>query len=578
MPLLKFLGSLYFAVFLIASLAILLTVSTVFESLHGTPLAQEIFYRAGWFDVFLALLWTNIFSSAALRFPFKKRHTGFVATHIGILVLLFGALVSRQFGAEGRMPLAEGERSSKIIQDGRRLSVMFPEHKTISFPLNTSSKPYQKHARHGEFSVVVHRVIEAAARRIEIAEGGPNAPANRAVELRLQSKRVGLDGVFRLIEKDPENPHARLLALGPATLELSTPETEAQPKEPTLKITLGEKRFEMAVSQNTAAEFDATELGLQIKNFRFYAHAKVDDQVVVDSPEDTPFNPAVSFEISDASGKSEKHTKFAIFPSFSSLHGGPKAEKLHLGVALVVPFDAFAGGASSSAKLKIVRDPDGWRYQSVTASGQAREGAITRAKAEETGWMDMRFTPVNLYDCAVITRRVAAAEPGETSSAAAEISLKIRGIETEKQWVFENEPVSFDTLHGDFQVAVSPQERSVPFMIELKDFRKIDYPGTGKPAFFESDVVLFDSQKKIQITRTISMNKPLDYAGWRIFQSSYFQESFGEGSVFTIAKNPGILLIYGGAIVLFAGVFILFYVPPFSSFTKEKRTDADAQT
>jgi hypothetical protein len=33
--------------------------------------------------------------------------------------------------------------------------------------------------------------------------------------------------------------------------------------------------------------------------------------------------------------------------------------------------------------------------------------------------------------------------------------------------------------------------------------------------------------------------------------------------VFTVAKNPGIGLIYGGAAIILAGVIVLFYLHPF---------------
>ena len=97
----------------------------------------------------------------------------------------------------------------------------------------------------------------------------------------------------------------------------------------------------------------------------------------------------------------------------------------------------------------------------------------------------------------------------------------------------------------------------------------MDYPGTNRPASYESDVVLEDSKENVSIHKTIKMNKPLDYKGFRIFQSSFVQDpEFGEASVFTIAKNPGITFIYSGACVLFMGVFLLFFVKPLSSLTK----------
>jgi cytochrome c biogenesis protein ResB len=88
--------------------------------------------------------------------------------------------------------------------------------------------------------------------------------------------------------------------------------------------------------------------------------------------------------------------------------------------------------------------------------------------------------------------------------------------------------------------------------------------GTTNPSSFESDVILYDEKEGVTIERTIKMNKPLDYKGYRVFQASYIQdEEVGEASVFSIAKNPGIYLIYGGAIIILMGVITLFYLHPF---------------
>src|SRR4051812_45597617 len=115
-PLLRTLGSVAFAVFLISLLAILLIVSTSLESLYGTPFVQKFFYQTGWFDLLLALFAVNIFCATLPRFPFKKRHTGFIITHIGLLCLLFGALLSRFMGVDGQMALFEGETRGEITQ------------------------------------------------------------------------------------------------------------------------------------------------------------------------------------------------------------------------------------------------------------------------------------------------------------------------------------------------------------------------------------------------------------------------------------------------------------------------------
>lgn len=63
----------------------------------------------------------------------------------------------------------------------------------------------------------------------------------------------------------------------------------------------------------------------------------------------------------------------------------------------------------------------------------------------------------------------------------------------------------------------------LPFSIELKQFRVEQY-NTGQPKSFESDVVIHDKRLKEPLKATISVNHPLVYRGYNIYQAS-----FGDG-------------------------------------------------
>jgi len=63
----------------------------------------------------------------------------------------------------------------------------------------------------------------------------------------------------------------------------------------------------------------------------------------------------------------------------------------------------------------------------------------------------------------------------------------------------------------------------LPFSIELKQFRVEQY-NTGQPKSFESDLVIHDPRLKQPLHKTISVNHPLVYRGYNIFQAS-----FGDG-------------------------------------------------
>ncbi|MBF0331544.1 MAG: cytochrome c biogenesis protein ResB [Candidatus Omnitrophica bacterium] len=113
---------------------------------------------------------------------------------------------------------------------------------------------------------------------------------------------------------------------------------------------------------------------------------------------------------------------------------------------------------------------------------------------------------------------------------------------------------------GAADLARTDRSEELPFSLMLKDFRKIDYPGTMEAAAFESDVVLEDKKSGVMLEKTISMNHPLTYQGYKIFQMSYIDDGVhGKSSVFTVAKNPGIPVVYFSSFIACLGALWQFY-------------------
>ncbi|MDG3002692.1 cytochrome c biogenesis protein ResB [Paludisphaera mucosa] len=112
----KFLASLKLAVISISSLAASLAFATWFESTYGTKAAQAFVYKSAGFSILLAFLAINIFCAASIRFPWKKRQTGFVVTHAGLLILILGSYVHFRSGDEGMVGMLEGETRSEMLR------------------------------------------------------------------------------------------------------------------------------------------------------------------------------------------------------------------------------------------------------------------------------------------------------------------------------------------------------------------------------------------------------------------------------------------------------------------------------
>src|SRR6185437_4961719 len=73
-------------------------------------------YRGPVFALILAFLGTNILCAALIRFPWKRRQTGFVITHAGLIIVLIGSYYSVRTSDEGQVGMLEGDVRSELVR------------------------------------------------------------------------------------------------------------------------------------------------------------------------------------------------------------------------------------------------------------------------------------------------------------------------------------------------------------------------------------------------------------------------------------------------------------------------------
>ncbi len=137
---LKPFGSMFFAVALILTLAVFMALATFWGMQFGDDASSWVVYHSNWFLFLCFLLALSVLASALLRFPWRKRQTGFLVTHLGILVLLIGCWVDFRWSRSAYLSIAEGKSNSVAICPGEvhfelRLTPAGKEpfRKTISF-------------------------------------------------------------------------------------------------------------------------------------------------------------------------------------------------------------------------------------------------------------------------------------------------------------------------------------------------------------------------------------------------------------------------------------------------------------
>jgi hypothetical protein len=99
------LGSLNLAVFLLITIAAAIGFATVMESKFDSKVAAYYIYNAVWFNFWLMALALNLLCAALTRWPWQRKHLGFVVTHAGIITLLAGAVIGKTLGFEAFVTL-----------------------------------------------------------------------------------------------------------------------------------------------------------------------------------------------------------------------------------------------------------------------------------------------------------------------------------------------------------------------------------------------------------------------------------------------------------------------------------------
>ena len=99
---------------------------------------------------------------------------------------------------------------------------------------------------------------------------------------------------------------------------------------------------------------------------------------------------------------------------------------------------------------------------------------------------------------------------------------------------------------------------TLPFVLELTDFRLNRYPGSHSPSSFESDLLIHvDGQVR---KANVMMNKVLDVKGFRFFQASYDEDE--RGTILSVNKDvAGRTITYTGYFLLLVGFLLMFFLP-----------------
>lgn len=131
----------------------------------------------------------------------------------------------------------------------------------------------------------------------------------------------------------------------------------------------------------------------------------------------------------------------------------------------------------------------------------------------------------------------------------------------------ETNPFSFTKEGKTYYMMLRLKRFSLPFTLKLKDFMVEYYPNTDMAQSYKSlvEVIVHGASREV----LISMNKPLRYKNFALYQSSYGVDRLGrEQSTLAVVKNSGRLIPYIATFMTFAGLAMHFLIMAFQSKIK----------
>lgn len=143
----RFLASIQLTIVLLVVIALAMMTGTAYEATAGTLLAQLDIYHSIWFDFLLGLLAVNLIACTVQRFPYRIGQIGWLMTHTGVLVVLIGAVISREYSIEGTIKLAEGESTRLLNRNSYQLEVQLSDGRSAVLPLRFETIPRSEDGR-----------------------------------------------------------------------------------------------------------------------------------------------------------------------------------------------------------------------------------------------------------------------------------------------------------------------------------------------------------------------------------------------------------------------------------------------
>lgn len=286
----KQLASLKLAVVIMIYLAILTSVGTIVESRYDAIAARKLVYDTWWMYVGMIALSTSLIAVMVDRWPWRKKHTPFVLAHIGILILLFGSILTMKYGLDGTVSIEIGKTGRQVMIplqtdivvyasfDGQGMTKLHEQEVDFLLRPPTPDKPLLVSTDAGPIEFLEAKPYVIPSRQVFASE---LTKAGAGVRFQVRNERVNV------IEWLVQKRQGALAShdFGPAQVHLGPPpphgreknEIYLEPQENHLRWTLFRKDSMKPAAQGRVAEGEVLQtgwMGLELRVLRYFPTAR----------------------------------------------------------------------------------------------------------------------------------------------------------------------------------------------------------------------------------------------------------------------------------------------------------------
>ena len=559
------LGSLQLALILLATIAIACALATITESEFSTKIAQVYIYKAPWFLVWLGVLCINLFAVTLTRWPWERKHAGFIITHYGIILLLCGAIVGLQTGFEGNITLnTKNPPVNKLTINRSIIQVESPNDSALYImPFDAlAARPSEKRPRVFEvpksnLQIVADGISENLIKEEKLV---PSESGSPGVMLRMTSSRMGQSLDIPLLLEASTMAEKDFFGLAKILFqsELPKPLPEAVPET---QMVFG--RFAPVI------EDDGKPSGVKVQ-------LSPDGRKVTITSSDGTSATYLRADLMKETltlGTSIIHVE-EYWPDFEMRDGRPASKSdLPNNPAMLVRIKT--AGAPGQPALVMAPGDDGIAYQLQRAGATYASGVAKKNDAFALGWADWQAQVVDFYPKAALVTEVKpgpALPKGENGLP----GFRARLVGPDKKdappkWVPSGDITALTDGRDVVRIGYGLELRPVPFSLKLLDFQVPRYEGTETPSNFIATIEFKDNATGESKTGIARMNHPASFPGtpfailtginYKFSQAEWNPRDLGETTL-QVLYDPGWILKWTGSLAICVGIFTMFYIKP----------------